>query len=179
MKKFIILAVIICAVLLIAACSGGKDKDAKVPGVTTFTNDMESTGWINQYTLSKEIAHSGKFSSRIDSIMQYSFGFSEFFKNISDTLPEQVNIDLWLLYPQTGINSTLVVSIDSIGKSIFWTGQELKDSVKTANQWKEVKTSFTLPVNIMPTDKISIYVWNKDKKAFYIDDMKVSFGKKK
>jgi len=179
MKKFIILAVIICAIILIAACSGNKeDKTVNKPGVTSFSNDMETTGWMNQQTLTKETAHSGKFSSRIDSVLPFSFGYADLFKNINDTLPQKVDVDFWILYPQTGIKTNLVVSIDSIGKNIFWTGIELVDSIKTPNQWKEIKGTVNLPANIMATDKISVYVWNNDKKSVYIDDLKVTFGKK-
>jgi len=179
MKKFIILAVIICVIILIAACSGNKEENKEnKPGVVSFSNDLESAGWMNQQTLTKETAHSGKFSSRIDSVLQYSFGYADLFKNINDTLPEKVDVDFWILYPQTGIKTNLVVSIDSVGKNIFWAGIELVDSIKTPNQWKEIKATVNLPAKIMATDKIAVYVWNNDKRSAYVDDLKVTFGKK-
>lgn len=179
MKKYIILAVILCVAILFVACSGNnEDKKENSTGAASFSNDLESAGWMNQQTLTKETAHSGKFSSRIDSVFQYSFGFADLFKNISETLPEKVDIDFWMLYPQTGIKTNLVVSIDSLGKNIFWSGLELKDSIKTPNQWQEIKATVNLPANIMATDKIAVYIWNNDKKSAYIDDLKVTFGKR-
>jgi len=179
MKNLNIFVVLSCIIILFSACSGNKkDNDKNRPGVVVFSNNLETSGWINQHTLTKEAAHSGKFSSRVDSVSQYSFGFADCFSNISDTLPEKVDVDFWILCSQKEIKSNLVVSIDSIGKNIFWYGIDLKDSVQTPNQWKELKTTINLPANIMMTDKISIYVWSNDKRPFYIDDLKVIFGKK-
>lgn len=178
MKKIMIFSIIAFFAILFTACSGSKDENKKVPGTSVFANDMESTGWINQNTLTQEIAHSGKFSSKLDSVSQFSFGFSDIFKNISDTLPEKVDISFWVFYPQTGITSNIVVNIDSSGKNIYWEGLGIKDSVKVANKWTEVKASFTLTKKILPTDKILIYIWNNDKRTFYIDDLKVTFGRK-
>lgn len=181
MKKLRILALISCTVIMLSACSGGKngkDNNKNKPGYTSFSSDLEATSWMNQNTLTRELAHSGKFSSRVDSLAQYSFGFVNSFMNISDTLPEKVDVDFWLFYPQTGIKSNLVISIDSVEKNIFWAGIDLKDSVTTPNQWKEIKATVKLPTNIMPTDKIKVYVLNNDKRALYIDDLTVTFGKK-
>jgi hypothetical protein len=181
MKKLNILFVISCAIILFSACSGNKEEKGNItkkPGVSSFSNDLEATGWMNLVTLTKEVAHSGRFASRIDSAMQYSFGFTEYFKNINDTLPEKVDASLWILFPKTGIKCDLVVSIDSVGKNIFWSGLPLGDSITKANEWKEIKASIALPANIMSTDKISIYVFCNEKKTLYVDDLKITFGKK-
>lgn len=180
MKNLIVSSFIICAIIMLSACSGNnEDKNKKEPGVSSFSNDLENAGWINQNTLTKEVAaHSGKFSSKLDSVSQYSFGFVNYFKYINDTLPEKVDINFWIFYPQTGIESNLVISIDSVGKNIFWKGIPLKDSVKSPKQWKEIKSDIILPREIMFTDKVSVYIWNNDKRTFYIDDIKVGFGKK-
>ncbi len=179
MKNLKILSVIIGAMILFSACSGNKEEvkneNKAVAGV--FSSDLEATGWMNLFTLSKDVAHSGRYSSRVDSINQFSFGFREFASIIADTIPKKVDIDFWMLCLQTGIKSTLVLSIDSVDKNIFWHGIELADSVKAPNKWQEIKATVDLPENIMATDKISIYVWNKEKRTFYIDDLKVTFGK--
>lgn len=181
MKNLKILSVIICAMILFSACSGNKEevKNENKPVAGVFSSDLEATGWMNQFTLCKDVAHSGRYSSRVDSVNQFSFGFREFASIIGDTIPKKVDIDFWMLCLQTGIKSTLVLSIDSVDKNIFWHGIELADSVKTPNKWQEIKTTVDLPENIMATDKISIYVWNKEKRTFYIDDLKVTFGKGK
>jgi len=181
MKNLQLLSVIICATILFAACSGKKDdvknSDLSAPGV--FYSNLEATGWMNQFTLSKDAAHSGRYSSRVDSVNQFSFGFKETVSIIGDTIPKKANIDFWVLYPQAGIKSTIVLSVDSCEKNIFWFGTPLIDSVKTTAKWQQIKASVNLPENIMPTDKISVYVWNNDKKTFYIDDLTVSFENKK
>lgn len=179
MRTLNIFIVFACTIIFLSACSGNKeDKNNNKSGTVSFSNDLETSGWMNQSTVTKEFAHSGRCSSRIDSVSQFSFGFADFFYNISDIIPEKVDVNFWILCPQKEIRSNLVVSIDSIGKNIFWIGIDLKDSVPVLNQWKEVKSTINLPADILATDKISIYVWSNDKKVFYLDDLKVTFGKK-
>lgn len=172
---FIPLLIIFSGLLIFSSC--GSDKNKLPEGAVREFSDMEHNSWINENTLVKEKAFSGKFSSRIDSINQFSYGFSETFENIGDSLPYSLEVNLQLFYPETGINSSLVLSIDSLGKSIYWKGIPLKDSVKTANEWKSIKAVFELPKKILPTDNLRVYVWNNDKKTVYIDDLELLFLK--
>jgi len=174
MKKITNLLLALSAMAFMYACSGNKD-EKKSENQHVYSSDMEYEKWINNQSLVNDRAHSGKFSSKVDSSNNYSFGFTENFKNISDTLPAFANISVWVNYPVTGIKSTLVVSVDAPDQNIFWSGTELLDSVKVANQWKEIKSLITLPAAIKPDYKISVYVWSNDKKAFYVDDLKVEF----
>jgi hypothetical protein len=176
MKKNLPYVLLLSVILVFAACSGNKsDKYQGGPGSVLISSDMENLAWTNMHTLSKEKAYSGKFSSKIDSVNQYSFGLSNTFNNLSDTLPTSVDVSVWVYFPETKIKSSLVISIDSVSKNIFWKGVPLADSVKAANQWQEIKVSFEIPKKIMPTDNIKIYVWNNEKRTFYVDDIKFLF----
>jgi hypothetical protein len=167
--------VLLLLISFLSACSGNKSGNDSVPGSKLISSNLEDLCWMNQFTLVKDVAHSGKFSSKLDSINQFSFGYSNTFNNISDTLPLSVDVDVWVYYPQTGINSSVVLSIDSVGKNIYWKGIPLKDSISVTNQWKQIKGTFEIPKKIMPTDNIKIYVWSSDKKSFYMDDLKLVF----
>jgi hypothetical protein len=163
-------------IVVFSACSGNKSNNgSSEPGSKLISSNLENVSWINQNTLSKEFAHSGRFSSKVDTVFPYSFGFSGTFNMMSDTLPVSVDVSVWIFYPQLKINSSVVLSIDSVNKNIFWKGIPIKDSIKTINQWQEIKTTFEIPKKILPTDNIKIYVWNIDKRTFYMDDLSILF----
>jgi hypothetical protein len=173
MKKNLQTLVLLFAIVVLSACSGNKPDTG--PGTKMIASNLEDLSWMNQFTLVKDVAHSGKFSSKLDSVNQFSFGYSAPFNNISDTLPMSIDVSVWIYYTQLKISSSIVISIDSIGKNIFWKGIPLNDTIKTANQWQEVKATFEIPKKVMPTDNVKIYVWNTDKRTFYMDDLKLLF----
>lgn len=174
MKKIANLLMALSAMAFMYACSGNEDI-AKTENKLVYSSDMEYEKWMGAQSLVNERAHSGKFSSKVDSNSNYSFGFTEIFKNISDPAPAFANVSVWVNYPVTGIKSTLVVSVDAPDQNFFWFGTELQDSIKVANQWQEIKTLITLPADIKPDYKIVVYVFSNDKKTFYVDDLKVEF----
>ena len=178
MKKNLQYVLLLLIVLVFASCSGNKSGNGEVePGSILVSSDLENLSWMNQNTLSKDVAHSGMFSGKLDSLNQFSFGFSNTFNNLSDTIPTSVDVSVWIYYPQLKISSSIVISIDSVGKNIFWKGFPLNDSIKAVNQWQEVKVTFEIPKKVMPTDNVKIYVWNTDKRTFYMDDMRLLFHK--
>jgi len=176
-KTYYLLPLIVVAVL-ISACSEKKIKKTQEPGTTEVSSDLENISWMNQYTLVKDVARSGRYSSKVDSINRFSFGFSNTFAHINDTLPLNVDVSVWLYYSRKGINSSLVMSIDSAGKNVYWKGIPLKDSIKTAGNWQEIRNTFEIPKRIIPDELLKIYVWNNDKSPFFLDDMKLVFHNK-
>lgn len=174
MKKNLHYALLLVIMAVFAACSGNKPAERE-PGTILVASNLDDLGWMNQHTLSKDVTHSGMFSSKLDSLTEYSFGYSNTFNNLSDTLPLSVDVSVWLYCPQLKINSSLVISIDSVNKNIFWKGVPLADSIKAANQWQEIKVTFELPKKIMPTDNLKIYVLNPEKRNFYMDDLSLLF----
>jgi hypothetical protein len=175
MKRKLQTLIIVFTIALLASCSENKSNNGQAPGTKLVSNDLENNSWMNQNTLVKDVAHSGRYSSKLDSLNQFSFGFSNNFASISDTLPISVDVSCWLYFPQNGIKTSLVLSVDSANKSIYWKAIILTDSVKTANQWKEIKATLEIPKKIMPTDNLKIYVWSSDKRTFYMDDFSLLF----
>jgi hypothetical protein len=176
MHKSLHILLVITVMVLFSACSGNRSNNpAGEPGSKLISSDLENVSWINQNTLSKDIAHSGVYSSKLDTTCPYSFGFSNNFKILGDTLPTSVDVNVWVLFPELKIKSCVVVSIDSVNKNIFWKGIPINDSIKTVNQWQQIKTNFELPKKIMSTDNVKIYVWSNDKRTFYMDDISILF----
>jgi hypothetical protein len=176
MKKNLPYLLLLVIIIVFSACSGNKsDKGAGEPGSRLVSCDMENLGWMNLQTLSKDVAHSGKFATKVDSLNEYSFGLSNTFNNLSDSLPTSVDVSMWMFFTQLKTKSSVIISIDSVNKNIFWKGISITDSIKAASQWQEIKVNFEIPKKIMPTDNIKIYVWNNEKRAIYMDDLKLLF----
>jgi hypothetical protein len=175
MRKNLHYVILLVVMVMFVSCSEKNKPVEHEPGTILVANDLENMAWINLQTLSKDVAHSGRFSSRLDSLTEFSFGYSNTFSNLSDTLPFSVDVSLWIYYPELKINSSLVISIDSVNKNIFWKGIPLIDSIKTANQWQKINVTFELPKKIMPTDQLRIYVLNNEKRKFYMDDLSLLF----
>ena len=65
----------------------------------------------------------------------------------------------------------LVVSADHKDKTYLYSTGITKDQ---SNNWKQIKLSFELPAPKSDNDVLKIYIWNKDKQRFYIDDLEVN-----
>ena len=174
MKKNLHYLLLLFVIIAFSACSGKTSKEGE-PGNILKSSDLENEGWMNQNTLSRDVAHSGEFSSKLDSTNEDSYGYSNTFNHLGDTLPTSVDVSVWIYSPQLKINGSIVLSIDSVNKHIYWTGLLIKDSIKAVNQWQEIKAPFEIPKKILPTDNLKIYVLNPDKIKFYMDDIKLLF----
>lgn len=166
MRKIILLA----ALPLILFSCGKAGKKAN-----EFSNDMENVNvWSNQATIVRGIAHTGNYASKLDSTAVYSFGFQSLFENVLKNIPKKINVTMWIYAPQANPKATLVVDINSNGKSKYWRNSAL-NGVTDAKEWKKMSATFDLPSNLDIKDELKIYVWNPDKQELYIDDLDISF----
>ncbi len=174
---YILLAVIILG--MFASCDPTTEKDAANAAIDSTSRTISSSAmpncWINEESLQREVFHSAPYASRLDTAWQYSYGIRAMVKDLSNELPKSVDVSFWAMMPATGINSTLVLSVDSVDKNKAWVGLSLKDSIKTANQWKLIKANIPMPAQVTMDDKVTIYIWSVDQKLMYIDDVDFKF----
>jgi hypothetical protein len=170
----------VCLMFFILACGSGIQDNTKdgqnKKRIKTFTTEMYPDCWINHQTLQQKIVLSGPYASRVGKPNPYSYGYRERLGDIDSLLPRRVMIGFWVFYPIKGISTDLVVSVDSLEKNRFWAGVSLKDSINKASEWQQINCKLTLPRRkLRPDDKISIYLWNKDSTAVFMDDLMVTF----
>ena len=141
-----------------------------------YVNNLECIDcWRNKADLSKDFAHSGMFSSKMDSLFEYSTIFEIPVKSVLPQSIKKVLVILWVYFPQKVTNGNLVIQTKQDGVTKFWIGYKLEDQVKKANKWTEVTFSTNLPDNISNKDSIGIYVTNPQKNKFYVDDFDINF----
>ncbi|MEI6764863.1 MAG: hypothetical protein WCM76_04420 [Bacteroidota bacterium] len=172
------LSTLLIAMVIMALVACEEETPVNRPTSAKMRSSMEDDVWMNQHTVISGFGHTGSRCSKIDTTNRFSYGPCQTFKNIDSTfLPTRVNINFWTLFKKTGITTNLVISIDNNGKNIFWAGLDLKDQVKKADEWTNINAAYTLPADIKPDDRISIYVWNPNNNIAFVDDFDVEFQK--
>jgi hypothetical protein len=159
------LLIILASVTLLVSCSKKKP--------TVFENDTDFHDWINQQTI-KNIpnAHSGFSASIVDSLHQYSLGFSNTIENISGKFKE-VTFSYWVYAKSENAKLSTVFSVDFNGKNIDWTGKPV--FIKEPNKWFEVHETYKISENAKPNNQLTMYALNDSKEELLIDDLKVEF----
>jgi hypothetical protein len=178
--KNIVFTCLLGGMLFAASCSFDENEnsntvDSTEKTIRTYQTDMYPDCWTTESSLQKAVVHTPPFASRVDTAFPFSYGFISYFRDISDVRPQRVSVNFWTLFPKTGANANLVVTIDSVTKTIFWQSLPLMDSVKKASEWKNINCRVALPGNVGPDDKIRIYVWCPDKQEIFVDDLTVKF----
>lgn len=165
MKSFHYLFLLL-AITVFAACEANEAKketkaenqpaeDAKT---RTLSSDMYLNCWFNEHTLQKNIFRSKPMASKLDSTWTDSYGLRAYIRDITDELPRFVSVRFWTYWRKPGVDAKMVVALDSLGANKFWTAVDLKDSVKSANQWQQIRCKLTLPQKIHRDDRVTIYV---------------------
>lgn len=173
MKIFILVLLI---ALSFISCTKKKKDNASTAAKLVFSSNMDCFDcWSNTSTLKSGIAHSGLYSSKLDSSTEFSYTFTQQYKYISPNKVSKVNVTIWGYFPNADIKAQLIIAVDSANKSRLWESTKLEDKIKTSNTWTEVTFSATLPAKISENDILKVYVWNPVKRAFYVDDMEISF----
>jgi len=68
-----------------------------------------------------------------------------------------------------------VIQIIENDKQVFWEGLIIKQPINT-NQWNTIELHHSFPEVLENKDfKVNIYIWNKGKRKFYIDDFQITF----
>ncbi|MCC6836902.1 MAG: hypothetical protein IT234_00050, partial [Bacteroidia bacterium] len=180
------------AIPLSISCNTDHEGESASTGNTTpqkdslvFTNlyhELQDMEMLNDPRLTKDVFSSGQQSHKLSSDLEYSIGFNKLFQDIpSYQGVQKINVGLKSYSKNKIKDAVLVVSIDNAKeqKNIFWDGKPLL--FDPLNSWNNNNFSYEIKSEfISPGNSISIYVWNKTKEEFYIDDLVIDiFGNTK
>lgn len=179
MKKLLFLAAI--SMLIISCNSGNNEKkssDVKPKVVKTDIENIDSLAavpnsvWKNTRTIVEGVAHSGKFSSKIDSLNEFSLVFEQRLGDMNSALPKTLNFQAYALALKPDTKVLMVVSVNN---NKYYKTAKMDTLFTTLNQWKEIKASFELPEGLLEDDVIKAYVWNQKIGELIIDDYNLEF----
>jgi hypothetical protein len=179
---------IISAGIIMAACSNSgsntQPADQIRPNEIIITNDMENAAgkipsWAHErsvMSLKEMTAHSGEFVCVTNDTIEYSYTYSEQFKNINNGVPKSAIISGWVYSTVPSPLFSIILDIKENDKVHDWKAAQITDRLIEPGKWVEFNTTFYFDKPLNPEQKVSIYAWNQAKKPIYIDDLKISFN---
>lgn len=164
-------------ILALASCGGEK---VSSPANQLAGNDFESVdGWVGDNTptsLTKEKAHSGRYSVKVDPAIEFSMGYNNLLGKLSSSKLRKIKIKAWVNIPSGKAESMIVASVTdpASNNSLMWTGTKLIDQVKVYNKWVEFEKEIALPENVTYSHKLSVYLWRTGaNETAFVDDLTI------
>lgn len=168
--------------LLIASCNSGnkgnstpshtKVLETSIENIDSLANAPNSV-WKNLKTVVEGVAHTGKFSSKIDSVNQFSLVFEDKLSNLDQGFPKSINYTVYACALKPNTKVLIVVSVNS---DKFYKAAAMDTMFTTLNEWKQINATFELPDNLSSDDIIKAYVWNQNIGELLVDDFKVELA---
>jgi len=147
----------------------------------TYINDFENVSFEPAVVKTNVKYHSRNLSALVDSRYLYCGFFDRNITTILDHHPGQVSVSMWISPINHDLtNSVLVASIeDDQHHPWFYKNVPLNNFGTKAGTWSEVSMSFAVPLWLNnPACRLKIYLWNIDRKTFYMDDVRIKFSPK-
>ena len=162
---------------LLSACSKSEPEASDNAKVIT-ANDFESVdGWMPTVpSLTRDQAHSGKYSIRVDGNTEFSLGYGNLLGKVSPTKLRKLNVEAWVYAPSAKSQARLGVQVTDpvTGKEIFGDGITITDQVKEYKKWVKISKEIVLPENITATQVLKVFLWRASASdAAYMDDIRV------
>jgi hypothetical protein len=169
MKNYFFLIIVI----LLSSCA---NEEKKTGGLYYKCNVDDLVGWVDNPTIIKNIARSGVYCAKTDSLNPYSLAFVNKMAAINDRPLKKCKYSAWVLAKNLNIESKLVTVItDPSGQNLFWNGSSVKDFVKKPNEWVLITGEIDLSKYNMPNNVIRLFGWNMGKEPVYFDDFELEF----
>jgi hypothetical protein len=139
---------------------------------TLANNPVDFKPWLE-----RRIPFSGKSAIAFKSGDEYGPVFS---KKVSEIAKNgsinSVRLSAGIYQPDSLVKMIAVIEIKDGDKQLSWEGLVYKNGI-TPNQWDIINYQYTFLQPITNMDaSVNIYLWNKDKQIFYIDDFKIVFN---
>jgi hypothetical protein len=136
--------------------------------------DFETTdGVMNANTVSAGNSYSGGMRSSLGPEVEYGAGTSFKLADMSTIGKDSVIKVRFQMYSQEKLNDVLAVcSIESDGSTLQWDGFNVP--YEKGKTWQQAAFDFRIkPESIKPNSVVKIYVWNRAKSSFQMDDLHV------
>lgn len=170
-------AIAITGLFLAAGC-----KDSTVdytdPNLISYNNYEAVVGWMpDAGTLSKEQAHSGRYSVKVDGNHEFGMGYGLALGKATTRKPHKIHISAWAFMVDDKAQARLGIQIldPATGKETFGDGINFNETIKEYRKWVEISKDITLPDNANSTHEMRVFLWRGSATTpAYIDDLKIS-----
>ncbi len=147
---------------------------------TLMHNDFDSlAGWLGVTpppSLTREKAHSGAYSIKVDSNTEFSIGYTKSLGQLSDVRVTKLQVEAWVWVPNPSSNAVLVVTLAEPGaKPLRWNGFDLVKAGAKYGEWTKVSQVVEVPAAATTNTLLNIYLWRTNApQPIYLDDLTVS-----
>ncbi len=148
-----------------------------VAGILDFESEP-SKNWSTpaEKYLCDSLSFSGCCSYLIDSLTEWSPSYSEFLRDIISDENNFIDISVKVNCNSKPEETLLVAALEKDKVTIHWSGSSFAEFYKK-NDWFTVHHSVKLSDIDFKNPQLKVYIWNKGKNTFYIDDFKIKVRK--
>ncbi|MCX6284404.1 MAG: hypothetical protein NTW31_09240 [Bacteroidetes bacterium] len=145
------------------------------PGFSYY-NDFENGAIANGATTTRLLARSGDYSLLFDRDHEYNMYYFEYLDNLKmagKITKLQVRYQVF----KTGTSATgavIVCDIKKDGKQLYYESRPLDVPMSATRQWYAVPANFDIPANLDPWSEVRVYIWNRARTTFYVDDLEIN-----
>ncbi|TGE26498.1 hypothetical protein [Hymenobacter metallicola] len=158
------------------ACSQKKTEEAdSAKSSVLFSSSFEGLeGWLPENpSLTQEKAHTGKYSVKVDSNIEYGVTYINKLGRLSPTRINKFHLKAWTFLTKPG-NAALVFQImnpDQSGTNAFYE----KIDLEKVDAWTLVEKDLTLPAVVDPNSQVRVYLWRANATGpVYLDDIELT-----
>jgi hypothetical protein len=140
---------------------------------TKVTNKIEKVLSFEEYSVPEVVTVDGTKVWEMKSTQEYSPNIVFSIKEIMryELLEFNLTLQFKALEPLVKDEALLVFSVENENTHLRY---EKEDLISKGTDWQSVTMTIKMPASIPESSKIGIYVWNKDKKRFYIKSLIVN-----
>ncbi|MCK4663396.1 MAG: hypothetical protein KAT68_11060 [Bacteroidales bacterium] len=149
---------------------------------TIFVNFETKQSFVNKQNLQKDIAHSGKYSSKVQGKDKYSSSIKKSISSISNFRNiNEVAISAWVCSEQKTSDAVLVFTIsDTLNNTVYWQGKTIQSNMIEPMKWFKIAAEFSIPKDKIDSSfQFQMYLWNRINTTVYADDFYIVFKKSK
>ena len=176
--RFFTLPALAATCLFLTAGCGDSSTPEKDPNVLTSNDFEEVIGWVPAPpTLTREQAHSGFYSVKVDGANEFSMGYSLPLGKATMRKPHKIRISAWAYMTDDKSSARLGLQLmDPVaGKEVFGDGINLSEAVKTPRKWVEITKDIILPDATTSATEMRVFLWRSSATSpAYIDDLRIA-----
>ena len=122
------------------------------------------------------VSNSGDYSLVFDRDHEFNTYYFEYLQNLKQTGGlSKLKVTCKVFKTNSSATGALVIcEIQKEGAMLVYLSRPLDVPMSATRKWYAVPVNFDIPANLDPWSELKLYIWNKDKTTFYMDDMEIN-----
>lgn len=142
----------------------------------SYHNDFENGAMNNGAATTRLLSKSGDYSLLFNKDQEYNMYFFEYLNNLKKS-GRLTKLKVTYHVFKTGSSATgafIICDIRKDGATLSYMSRPLDVPMSATRQWYAVPANFDIPATMDPWAEVRVYIWNKAKTTFYVDDLEIN-----